>query len=178
VEEVRPHRHSVGHSYRSHVAIEPYLSDQWYVKVTDDRLRGFAQRALASDQRTTDTHKAQKGVEGDGGLRFYPARYAKTYETWHDNLRDWCISRQLWWGHRIPVWHSFQNPEGSIGNEDSKLHPFLQDGRMSGQLFGDRTFICIRDEDDFEAIKAIEDAGWKQDPDVLDTWFSSALWPL
>ena len=100
LEATKPYAHSVGHSYRSHVAIEPYLSDQWYVKVTDDGLVGEAQRALSPEQRTTETYKkAQRhgGTEaqrdGDGSLRFTPERYAKAYEAWHDGLRDWCISR-------------------------------------------------------------------------------------
>jgi valyl-tRNA synthetase len=81
LEDQRPHRHSVGHSYRSHAAVEPYLSDQWYVKVTDDRLRGFAQRALVRDQRSSATHPPHEPTPGDGAMRFYPDRYAKTYES-------------------------------------------------------------------------------------------------
>src|SRR5690606_10485583 len=129
--------HSVGHSYRSHVPIEPYLSDQWYCKVTDDRLAGAALRAMAPDQvdRASSSssgtgvphvqHENQVHVRDarateenwQGGLRFYPARYAKTYQTWHENIRDWCISRQLWWGHRIPVW---SRPGGSLSELESR----------------------------------------------------------
>src|SRR5688500_9226776 len=177
LEDVKPYKHSVGHSYRSHVPIEPYLSDQWYCKVTDERLAGAALLAIADDQ-FEGSAKARLYAEdslplppagGEGGgegregkalgtspltptlspqggrggnaweskLRFYPSRYAKTFQTWHENIRDWCISRQLWWGHRIPVWRM---PEGRLGDKLSpdalagmieRMTKWASEGRMA-----------------------------------------------
>ena len=126
VAEKRPYLHSVGHSERSKEPIEPRLSLQWFVKV------GPLAEAAGDAVR-------------NGTVRISPPEMASRYFAWTDNLHDWCISRQLWWGHRIPVWYG---PNGEV--------------------------VCLGPDDP----QPDESAGWRQDADVLDTWFSSGLWPF
>ncbi|KZE39986.1 valine--tRNA ligase [Bhargavaea cecembensis] len=123
--EIEEHMHSVGHSERSGAVVEPYLSTQWFVK-----MEPLAEAAV----------ELQKGEEK---VNFVPERFEKTYLNWMENIRDWCISRQLWWGHQIPAWYHKETGEIHVG---------------------------------MEAPADLEN--WKQDEDVLDTWFSSALWPF
>ncbi|MFB6531262.1 valine--tRNA ligase [Streptomyces sp. NPDC056399] len=125
VAEKRPYVHSVGHCSRCKTTLEPRLSLQWWVKV----------ETLA---------KAAGDAVRDGRVDIHPADMSQRYFDWVDNLNDWCISRQLWWGHRIPVWHG---PNGEL--------------------------VCVGPDDETPTGE-----GWTQDTDVLDTWFSSGLWPF
>lgn len=131
LEKIEPHLNRVGVSYRSKAVIEPYMSKQWFVK-----MEGFA-------QKLRDAVKL-------GKTKLIPQNWENTYFYWVDNLRDWCISRQLWWGHRIPIWYNRNDPEQMICFEGQGEPP--------------------------EVARSPQD--WMQDEDVLDTWFSSALWPF
>ena len=125
--KIEKHLHSVGHSERTDVVVEPRLSKQWFVKMGP-----LAEQAI----------NAQR-AEGDNTVNFYPPRFNDAYLRWMENIHDWVISRQLWWGHQIPAWYHKETGEVYVG---------------------------------MEAPSDIEN--WTQDPDVLDTWFSSALWPF
>jgi valyl-tRNA synthetase len=182
LERVASHLVPLKHSDRSKTAIEPYLSDQWFVRMGDDPdgTPGFAQQAI--DAVTS------------GRLTIHPERYAKSYIDWLGEKRDWCVSRQLWWGHRIPVWHKARVAQGAyeLTELPKRLEQWKEEGRVA---FGNRRsedgapedvgdpaltywFLCVKDESDREIVEAIERDGlFVQDPDVLDTWFSSALWP-
>jgi valyl-tRNA synthetase len=145
-------------SDRSKTPIEPYLSDQWFVKMGDrgDGKPGFAQTAM--DAVTS------------GRVKFFPARYAKTYLDWLGEKRDWCISRQLWWGHRVPIWYA-RCPEVEL----KKAFGGRRDVVWRLDEENDRWLICGLA--DLPANALGDKYPLEQDPDVLDTWFSSQLWP-
>lgn len=132
VHKVEPYLNRVGVSYRSKAMIEPYLSKQWFVKMS-----GFAKTLLAELVKTEQ-------------VKLIPTNWENTYFHWINNLRDWCISRQLWWGHRIPIWYHVSDPD---------------------------RVICYDGTDVPQEVKDSPNE-WVQDQDVLDTWFSSALWPF
>lgn len=123
--EIEPHTHSVGHSERSDAVVEPYLSTQWFVSMDS-----LAKNSLDNQ-------------DSDDPINFVPERFDSTFRRWMGDIRDWCISRQLWWGHQIPAWYHKDSGEIHVGMEPPA-----------------------------------DAENWEQDEDVLDTWFSSALWPF
>ena len=139
LEKVEQHSHSVGHCQRCATVVEPLISMQWFVNIG------------SHEQSDSIAGKAYRAVTGDGvnepDIRIVPERFTRVYLNWLENIRDWCISRQLWWGHRIPVWYC-----GPCGHMTVAM-------------------------DDPDACDACGSADIRQDPDVLDTWFSSGLWP-
>jgi valyl-tRNA synthetase len=153
IEKIEPYVTEVGHSDRSKTQIEPYLSDQWFVRMGD-----LAEAAMEAVR--------------DGRVKFHPERYGRTYLDWLSKKRDWCISRQLWWGHRIPIWYCPTCSEADLraafaGRDDMA---WTHDETRGGWLIS----TCEKDL----ATDAIAGHTLTQDPDVLDTWFSSALWPF
>jgi valyl-tRNA synthetase len=190
LEKEEPYQNNVGFSERSDVPVEPRLSEQWFLKYP--------------------SVPQSKAAVAEGALKFFPERWAKVYDHWLENIQDWCISRQLWWGHRVPVWQktvdtlslggcytevsdllSLPADVRFIGQDSlivgimidgksvtSDAKSLLEEGLRIDEEFTEREIelqVCTTDAG---LITRMEAQGWTQDPDVLDTWFSSWLWPF
>jgi len=152
LQKIEPHAHTVPHGDRSNAVIEPWLTDQWYVDA-----KTLAQPALAAVR--------------EGKTQFVPKNWEKTYFEWLENIQPWCVSRQLWWGHQIPAWYA---PWGEVYVEESEEAAFaaaLADGVKRRALSEAQAKALAADP------KRLRET-FRRDPDVLDTWFSSALWPF
>jgi valyl-tRNA synthetase len=161
--KVEPHSHAVGHCYRCHTIVEPYLSKQWFVK-----MKPLAERALEAVK--------------SGKITFYPERWSKVYLNWMENIRDWCISRQIWWGHRIPIWYCME----CLRNDrivSPRLEKLKQGFNVPPEEMRDLFDVAKEILSDSKPLqcphcKSQNPNDFIQDPDVLDTWFSSWLWPF
>ena len=156
LEKEEPYTNNVGFSERADVPIEPRLSEQWFLKYPSvEKSRACVEPADGSAEHrlgtNTDDETRRDGARRSDKMRFHPQRWAKVYDHWMGNIQDWCISRQLWWGHRIPVWYP-KPGKSEVRSPKSEIH------------------VGVEPPSDPE--------NWEQDPDVLDTWFSSWLWPF
>jgi len=175
LEKAEPYVNNVGFSERADVPIEPRLSEQWFLKYP----------SVAESQACV----------ADGRMKFFPDRWAKVYDHWLNGIQDWCISRQLWWGHRVPVWtKSYEDHIASVLDSDAvdsltrnrkdfvvRREPEIRCAEDNDKPC--RIYVCISpdssaDSDQQNITRQIEELGFTQDPDVLDTWFSSWLWPF
>jgi valyl-tRNA synthetase len=155
LEKEEPYTNNVGYSERADVPIEPRLSEQWFLKypsVEKSRACVEQEPGSAGVSPASGSAKNAAGTAAlPGKMQFHPQRWAKVYDHWMGNIQDWCISRQLWWGHRIPVWYA-------------------KPGKSEARSPKSEIYVGVEPPSDPE--------NWEQDPDVLDTWFSSWLWPF
>jgi valyl-tRNA synthetase len=149
--KVEPHQLAAGHCYRCHTIIEPYLSKQWFVK-----MKPLAKPAIEAVKK--------------GNIKFHPKRWTKVYLNWMENIQDWCISRQIWWGHRIPLWYCDRCASSVSRSAEKKTQYAIRNTQYAKGIIvsGARPEKC----------PACDSTELEQDEDVLDTWFSSWLWPF
>ncbi|HTK13342.1 MAG TPA: valine--tRNA ligase [Xanthobacteraceae bacterium] len=175
VEKIEPHTNMVPHGDRSGAVVEPYLTDQWYVDA-----KTLAQPAIAAVR--------------EGKTRFVPQQWDATFFNWLENIQPWCISRQIWWGHQIPAWYGPTHPDqyGALPAPDHIWHKEIFVASTEEEAFeaakkfypADIEISISKDDSEFEAWRKNYVYGGRgpiklrRDPDVLDTWFSSALWPF
>ena len=175
IEKIVPHNYVVPHGDRSGTVIEPYLTDQWYVDA-----KKLAQQAIEAVRA--------------GKTKFVPAQWESTFFNWMDNIQPWCISRQIWWGHQIPAWYGFPTPAGpqpesiyviSRGLSTSIYTTFVGESEAAAvkdaeNQYGCKVAVVGNEKEAFELQQSTQGdvRGIWRDEDVLDTWFSSALWPF
>jgi valyl-tRNA synthetase len=149
--KVEPHQLAAGHCYRCHTIIEPYLSKQWFVK-----MKPLAKPAIEAVKK--------------GNIKFHPKRWTKVYLNWMENIQDWCISRQIWWGHRIPLWYCDRCASSVSRSAEKNTQYAIRNTQYAKGIIvsGARPEKC----------PACDSTELEQDEDVLDTWFSSWLWPF